>query len=336
MPVKQPKVGVVVSNFNYSNFISDCITSILEQGYKNLDVVIVDDKSTDGSLEKIEAFKQKYKIKVHVNEINSGQIASLKAGFDRLDDDVHFVQFVDADDIIHENCCGDLLNAFLNVGPEHTIAAGYCNLIDKFGHVFSGYSNDKPLTGNFEIIPPNRYKFPQWPVNSPTSGIMFRRAAARLVFDHEVSTRTRLNADFLLVGVLYFIYGCINLHKTVFSYRIHGNNNFMKIGKFGDLTFDSSTDARAHQVTFKIARSLLMSGVIPAKGFPAFSANFLTQNEFMRSRYRFKDLARLTEKSARRPPVGKTVYTTLKFLRMGSTARNALGVNIKPFLNSKA
>lgn len=46
---KDIKVTVIVPVYNVANYVSQCVESILAQSYKNLDIILVDDGSTDGS-----------------------------------------------------------------------------------------------------------------------------------------------------------------------------------------------------------------------------------------------------------------------------------------------
>lgn len=71
--MKNPLVSVIVPNYNYARYIDERMNSILNQTYKNFEIIILDDKSTDNSIEIIE----KYRSNEHVshivyNDVNSG------------------------------------------------------------------------------------------------------------------------------------------------------------------------------------------------------------------------------------------------------------------------
>lgn len=55
-----PLITVGIINYNYSHYLDECLASIQNQTYKNLDVLIIDDCSTDGSIEKIKKIESKY------------------------------------------------------------------------------------------------------------------------------------------------------------------------------------------------------------------------------------------------------------------------------------
>lgn len=70
---RNPLVSVIVPNYNYAQYLDLRIESILNQTYQNYEVIILDDKSTDNSLEVIEKYRSHPKVaKVIINETNSG------------------------------------------------------------------------------------------------------------------------------------------------------------------------------------------------------------------------------------------------------------------------
>jgi len=65
------KVSICVPNYNYGEYIGECIRSILNQTYKDFELIIVDDASTDNSIEIIESFSDS-RIRVYENDENLG------------------------------------------------------------------------------------------------------------------------------------------------------------------------------------------------------------------------------------------------------------------------
>ena len=58
---KKGLVSVVIVNYNNASFLDQSIKSILDQTYKNIEIIVVDDKSTDDSLKKLSKYKNKIK-----------------------------------------------------------------------------------------------------------------------------------------------------------------------------------------------------------------------------------------------------------------------------------
>ncbi len=90
------KASVLINNFNYGRYLRRCIESACAQTYKDVEVVVVDDGSTDGSIDIIKSFGDKVKA---VFKNNGGQASCFNAGFERSSGDIVF--FLDADDEFH-------------------------------------------------------------------------------------------------------------------------------------------------------------------------------------------------------------------------------------------
>ncbi len=96
---KHPLVSILVPMYNAEKYFSETIESILGQTYKNIEIIIVDDESNDGSL----ALARKYEnlhehIQVYTQE-NSGAASARNQAFSYSKGD--YIQYFDADDIMH-------------------------------------------------------------------------------------------------------------------------------------------------------------------------------------------------------------------------------------------
>ena len=95
--MRQPKISFVVPVYNKQAFISDCLSSLLLQTLHNIEIVVVDDKSTDDSLEVIEYYRKKDKrIKLYKLPKNVGRSEARNYGNARAKADIICVN--DADD----------------------------------------------------------------------------------------------------------------------------------------------------------------------------------------------------------------------------------------------
>jgi glycosyltransferase involved in cell wall biosynthesis len=88
-----PTLAVVIPNYNYARFVGQAIESILVQDPPADEIIVVDDESTDNSLEVIEAYADRIKI---IKNPNSGQLGACSAGLKSSTAD--YVYFLDADD----------------------------------------------------------------------------------------------------------------------------------------------------------------------------------------------------------------------------------------------
>lgn len=96
----EPLLSVIIPVYNLENYLSECIASIINQTYKNLEIIIVNDGSTDNSLEVINKFKSIDSRIVVIDQLNKGVSAARTAGINIASGEV--ITFVDADDVIDE------------------------------------------------------------------------------------------------------------------------------------------------------------------------------------------------------------------------------------------
>src|SRR5438105_3109349 len=89
-------LSVVIPNYNYGKFVGAAIRSALEIRWPKVEVIVVDDGSTDNSLEVIGAFADRITL---IKQANAGQMPSCVNGFRHSSGDV--VIFLDSDDALH-------------------------------------------------------------------------------------------------------------------------------------------------------------------------------------------------------------------------------------------
>lgn len=87
------KVSVIIPNYNYANFVGQAIESALDQTYKNIEVIVVNNGSTDDSLEVLSKYRNEICI---VDQENLGQSGARKSGLSRATGS--YIAFLDADD----------------------------------------------------------------------------------------------------------------------------------------------------------------------------------------------------------------------------------------------
>ena len=71
---KEPLISVIVPNFNYARFLDERIDSIRNQTVKDLELIILDDASTDASVSLLEQMPRNDRVRVFINEVNSGNV----------------------------------------------------------------------------------------------------------------------------------------------------------------------------------------------------------------------------------------------------------------------
>ena len=99
--MKNPQISIIVPVYNVEKYISECIESLLNQDYSNIEIILVDDGSVDSSGEICEQYAKKYEdIKV-IHQENSGLSAARNTGITQATGD--YLLYVDSDDYIEKN-----------------------------------------------------------------------------------------------------------------------------------------------------------------------------------------------------------------------------------------
>ena len=216
-----PLVSIIIDNYNYGRFLKEAIDSAIHQTYSPVQVIVVDDGSTDNSREVIDEYGNKIK---SIFKENAGQASAFNVGFAASTGDI--IIFLDSDDELHVNTLEKAVRLFKNIQvvkvhwpmwvvnaetknmgqiiPKDELSEG--DLLELLTTCGPGLFNDKFL-------------------GSPTSGNAFRRQYLEEVFPiSEVEFRTG-GIDYYLF-VLSTVFGkCAKLAEPGGYYRVHGSND---------------------------------------------------------------------------------------------------------------
>lgn len=97
--INNPKISIVVPVYKVEKYLDKCVSSILNQPYKNLELILVDDKSPDTCGEMCDEWKKKDKrVKVIHHKVNSGVSMARNSGLKLATGD--YITFVDSDDFV--------------------------------------------------------------------------------------------------------------------------------------------------------------------------------------------------------------------------------------------
>ena len=108
-----PLVSVIVPSYNYLRYIDRCLESVLTQDYPNIEIIVVDDGSTDGSLEYLKGLSATIKV---LQQENQGVSVARNRGL--LESKGEFVAFLDADDFWDISKISKQLNIVLSTSVD--------------------------------------------------------------------------------------------------------------------------------------------------------------------------------------------------------------------------
>ena len=107
---KNYKIGIIIPNCNYEEWIEKCLNSIATQSYKNYEVIFVDDVSNDDSVKIAKSFKDKMNIKIIELKQKRFNGGARNEAYLHLSKDVDYIWYVDSDDWIKEDALEDINN----------------------------------------------------------------------------------------------------------------------------------------------------------------------------------------------------------------------------------
>jgi glycosyltransferase involved in cell wall biosynthesis len=132
-----PIVSIIVPVFNVEKYLEKCLSSIAKQTLNNIEVIIINDGSTDNSLEICKNYSSKYNNFYLFTKLNEGQGVARNYGLSKASGE--YIIFVDSDDWIGENLCKEAVvkmrssNAdFGNFGLDFHDESG--NIVKKFSY----------------------------------------------------------------------------------------------------------------------------------------------------------------------------------------------------------
>ena len=158
-----PLVSVVVASYNYAKLIGETLDSVLAQTYRNFEVIVVDDGSSDESVEVIGRYVRKHKnVKLYTHEggVNRGLPATVRLGIEKSRGE--YVAFCESDDILEPTNIDEKMRLVHRFGGEPSVII---NDISPFGdegrvRAASAVSEDRmrTLSGERNVVTPLQFR----------------------------------------------------------------------------------------------------------------------------------------------------------------------------------
>lgn len=246
-----PLVSIIVNNHNYGRYLRMAVNSALAQTYPPIEVLIVDDGSTDESRAIIEAYGDRV---TPVLKANGGQASAFNAGFERSHGAI--VLFLDADDILLPDTVARVVQGFRSC-PCAAKVHYRMEVIDAQG-VGTGVIKPAahlPLpSGDLRQHVLKSFDDVLW---QSTSGNAFAAWVLREVFPIPEHAYPRTGADYYLSNIPVLFGPVVSLDGIGALFRIHGANNH----HHSALNLDRSREIirrfyRTHECITRIAEAL--------------------------------------------------------------------------------
>lgn len=222
MSQEYPRVSLVVPVYNAENYVAEAIESILAQTYSNVELIVIDDGSSDGSLEILHTYADRCTV---ISQENRGQSAALNAGWQASTGEI--LGYLSADDKLESNAVECLVSVW-RAHPEAVMIYPDYWLIDESSrairrvHAPAFDYTDVVLRGACPVGP----------------GALFKRELLELTGGWDCKLRQIPDYDFLLrVGLFGHV---LRVREILASFRVHG----------GSQTFAASDEAKAREYLY--------------------------------------------------------------------------------------
>ena len=215
------KISVIVPVYNVRVYLSHCINSLLSQSFTEIELILVDDGSTDGSGLICDSFAKKdCRVKV-IHKANGGVSAARNTGIEAAKG--RYIIFVDSDDYVESDYCGELYHQIVQ-HPNSWVFCG-CNCVDAKDTVTEANCIYDRSGTNYTVYPMSEYHN-IWKTNY--SALLWIR-----VFDLEIIKKHHIRFDeklSLSEDVLFNLeYGCycdsfVSINLPLYNHRSYYNN----------------------------------------------------------------------------------------------------------------
>lgn len=220
---KEPLVSIVTTVYNIQDYIEKCIESLIRQTYINIEIIIVNDCSTDDSMKKVGCYEDtRIKIIEHTRNCGAGQ--ARKTGIEAAKGD--YIITIDGDDWVSPNFIEALVNNAVKTDAD--IVSGGITI-----HMSNDYEEIKRFTPR---ISEGIQKFKDY----ANKKIIFlnNKLVRRTMYDKvPYSTRRYCEDTPVILPLLYYANKVSYVDNQGYYYRQHNNSLCHKVNLFEDALF---------------------------------------------------------------------------------------------------
>lgn len=202
-------VSVIVPVYNVKEYLEKCINSILNQTYENLEIIIVDDGSTDGSSDICDQFLEKDNRVFVIHKENGGVVSARQAGIDKAKGE--YVIAIDSDDWIELIMISELYTLAVENDADIVSSGCYRESAGTYGIVTDGIKEGIYNGDNKEFL----YRNMIWYGNSDKIGIIGSMATKLIRLSLLKKIHSKITNRICYSEDLIVIYGCFVHAETI-------------------------------------------------------------------------------------------------------------------------
>lgn len=204
------KVSIIVPVYNVEDYLKKCLVSLANQTLDNIEIIAINDGSTDNSLEILYEFEKKYNNIIIINKENGGQSSARNLGLKHAKGE--YIGFVDSDDFIDENMFFELYK----IAKIYGLDIAHCNYINWYGESSSKNYPYDFLNKETEVMSGKKY-FQLDPSVSVCDKIFKRSFLEKINFKFENGIYAE--DALLLPQVFYYARRVKYINKYLYYYR---------------------------------------------------------------------------------------------------------------------
>ena len=208
------KISIVIPVYNTEKYVEKCIESALNQSYPDIEILVINDGSTDSTELLLKKFENKIKI---INKKNGGTASALNMGIKNMTGD--WFKWLSADDILKFNAIEKLVFEIqkLDKNAENCIFYSNYDLIDKNGKIIDTF--EEPNNNSLDTFQRNIILLDHYYGNGTTS-IMHKSIFDKCgIFDETLGYKD--DYEFWLRCCLLYDYKLYLVNENLAQYRIH-------------------------------------------------------------------------------------------------------------------
>lgn len=217
------KASILINNYNYQNYVENAIRSCLSQTYKNVEIILYDDGSTDKSLEIINQFADKIQIISRENYKKGhcwNQIHAVNEAFKQSTGDVIFL--LDSDDCFFPEKVERVMAEF-KAQPDIVAVQHPFRLINEKDEFIKLLK--RPIFSDIDILKSIYFTKRQDFYFTQTSGLCFSRAFMEQVLPLPEDDLPLIAVDIRLSRLALFAGRIVTLRDKLAAYRVHTSNH---------------------------------------------------------------------------------------------------------------
>ncbi|MDO1501081.1 glycosyltransferase [Winogradskyella maritima] len=229
---KYPLVSICIPTYNGANFIEEAIKSVLNQSYKNIEIIVSDDNSSDATLSIIKHCLSESKIKLNIHQHNPMGIGANWNNCVRKANG-EFIKFLFQDDVLTNNCLEEMVNKIIlseSIGLVYSRRAiigkkknkDYIDFVSVYGNLHNYWGELNVVegihSGKLYLKDSQFLNAPKNKIGEPTSVLLRRSCFDKIGYFNE-DLKQALDCEFWYRLMPYYDIGFVD--KILSKFRYH-------------------------------------------------------------------------------------------------------------------